>query len=99
MISLIQAGLADARIHQLDSTVTLSRSTHRVFGQEQWKFLQERLSDWTSSLTSVLSLITQTREKMEAQPVQQEEEVQEGGEVKAPESAEATSASEPVSTA
>ncbi|RKP12068.1 hypothetical protein BJ684DRAFT_17407 [Piptocephalis cylindrospora] len=77
VINLIQAGLADARIHQLDSTVTLSRSTHRMFGQAQWQFLQERLTTWSSSLSSILTLITQTREKIEARPIQeapQEEE-------------------------
>ncbi|KAI9197321.1 uncharacterized protein BJ171DRAFT_520797 [Polychytrium aggregatum] len=72
VIDVIRAGLVDAKMNQLKKTVVVSRSTHRVFGKEQWKFLGERLNGWRANLKEVLQVIANAKLIAEAQTLEAE---------------------------
>lgn len=57
IIDVIREGLAEAKMNQLHSTVTISRSTYRAFGREEWKQLGAKLHAWRSSLSNILSVV------------------------------------------
>ncbi|KAJ3082698.1 hypothetical protein HK102_001503 [Quaeritorhiza haematococci] len=61
VIDVIRAGLIDAKMNQLRKTVVVSRSTHRVFGEQQWTQLSEKITAWQSNLKDVLQVIANAK--------------------------------------
>ncbi|KAI8917750.1 hypothetical protein DFJ77DRAFT_457631 [Powellomyces hirtus] len=61
VINVIRAGLIDAKMNQLKQTVVISRSVHRVFTDNEWKSLQERLGAWRTNLKDVLQVIANAK--------------------------------------
>ncbi|KAI9499645.1 hypothetical protein BDB00DRAFT_948678 [Zychaea mexicana] len=57
VIDVIRAGLAEAKLDQLNKTVMVHRSIYRVFGKEQWQQLSSRLSTWKESLNEIMAVI------------------------------------------
>ncbi|TPX47003.1 hypothetical protein SeMB42_g03501 [Synchytrium endobioticum] len=43
IIDVIRAGLIDAKMNQLQRVAVITRSTHRVFGDAQWRQLRDKL--------------------------------------------------------
>ncbi|KAI8923389.1 hypothetical protein BC831DRAFT_429030 [Entophlyctis helioformis] len=60
-IDVIRTGLVDAKINQLERTLAITRSTQRVFGQEQWEQLRERLAGWRSSVAECVRVLDAAR--------------------------------------
>ncbi|RKO85216.1 hypothetical protein BDK51DRAFT_22618 [Blyttiomyces helicus] len=61
IIDVIRAGLIDAKMNQLRRTMIVSRSTHRVFTEEQWQQLGEKLTAWRSNLKEVLQVLANAK--------------------------------------
>lgn len=57
VIDVIRAGLVEAKLDQLNKTVIVHRSVHRVFGKEQWQQLSERLNTWKESLNEIMAVV------------------------------------------
>ncbi|KAF2749808.1 eukaryotic translation initiation factor 3 subunit M [Sporormia fimetaria CBS 119925] len=71
VIDVIRAGLVEGKLSQQNQTFLIHRSTYRVFGENQWREVASRLDLWRNSLTNVLSLIQQEKERF-AQEKEQE---------------------------
>lgn len=63
VIDVIRAGLVEGKLSQLNQTFLIHRSTYRVFGENQWREVSSRLDMWRTSLTGVLQVIRQEKEK------------------------------------
>ncbi|KAJ3037402.1 hypothetical protein HDV00_001709 [Rhizophlyctis rosea] len=61
VIDVIRAGLIDAKMNQLKKTVVVSRSTHRVFTEAQWRQLSDKLASWKNNLKDVLQVIANAK--------------------------------------
>ncbi|KAJ1970590.1 hypothetical protein H4R35_005776 [Dimargaris xerosporica] len=57
VIDVIRAGLIQAKIDQMASTVHVNRTTYLTFGQQQWAEVRAKLSEWDESLSEVLQVI------------------------------------------
>ncbi|KAI7882190.1 PCI-domain-containing protein [Lichtheimia hyalospora FSU 10163] len=57
VIDVIRAGLVEAKLDQLNKTVIVHRSVHRVFGKEQWQQLSQRLNTWKESLNEIMAVV------------------------------------------
>ncbi|KAJ3177850.1 hypothetical protein HDU85_005762 [Gaertneriomyces sp. JEL0708] len=57
IIDVIRAGLMDGKMNQLKRTVSISRSVNRVFTEQQWVVLKDRLDEWKKSLQEVLRVV------------------------------------------
>jgi hypothetical protein len=53
----MRSKLIDAKIDQLTKTIVISRATHRVFGADQWKDLQNTVSNWKTDLEACLQVL------------------------------------------
>eukprot|EP00698_Gefionella_okellyi_P013273 TRINITY_DN3623_c0_g1_i1.p1 TRINITY_DN3623_c0_g1~~TRINITY_DN3623_c0_g1_i1.p1 ORF type:complete len:394 (-),score=82.82 TRINITY_DN3623_c0_g1_i1:398-1558(-) len=59
----ISAKLVEAQIDQLNKQVTITRTTQRVFGNEQWHVLATQLRGWREDMTALLTTIRSVRNK------------------------------------
>ncbi|KAJ3187706.1 hypothetical protein HDU85_006099 [Gaertneriomyces sp. JEL0708] len=57
IIDVIRAGLMDGKMNQLKQTVSISRSVNRVFTEQQWGVLKQRLDEWKQNLKEVLRVV------------------------------------------
>ncbi|TPX41340.1 hypothetical protein SeLEV6574_g06142 [Synchytrium endobioticum] len=57
IIDVIRAGLIDAKMNQLQRVAVITRSTHRVFGDAQWRQLRDKLKAWRSNLADILTIL------------------------------------------
>lgn len=63
VIDVIRAGLVEGKLSQLNQTFLIHRSTYRVFGDNQWREVASRLDMWRNSLTGVLQVIQQEKQR------------------------------------
>ncbi|TPX34812.1 hypothetical protein SmJEL517_g02533 [Synchytrium microbalum] len=61
IIDAIRAGMIDAKMNQLKRVAVITRSTHRVFGDAEWRQLRDKLKAWRSNLSEVLTVLGSTR--------------------------------------
>ncbi|WFD32990.1 hypothetical protein MSPP1_004047 [Malassezia sp. CBS 17886] len=54
VIDVIRAGLVSGRLSQVKQSFRVYRSTHRAFEKEQWAALEKRLTEWQSSIQSLV---------------------------------------------
>ena len=59
---VIRAGLIDAKMNQLQRVAVITRSTHRVFGDAQWRQLRDKLDIWRSNLGDILAVLDSGRQ-------------------------------------
>ncbi|KAI9294408.1 hypothetical protein K502DRAFT_305032 [Neoconidiobolus thromboides FSU 785] len=57
IIDVIRAGLIEAKLNQLEASVTITRSTYRQFEQDHWNKLLLELSNWKVSLEHVIKTV------------------------------------------
>ncbi|KAJ1880189.1 hypothetical protein H4R99_000908 [Coemansia sp. RSA 1722] len=70
IIDVIRAGLIQGKMNQVSRTLLPTRSTYRVFGQEQWKLLDQRLAQWKLSLESLQPVIANAKIVAQQQAMQ-----------------------------
>ncbi len=58
---MIRAGLADAKMNQLEQTVLVSRYSPREFGKQQWKQLGEKIDSWRQELDGILQVLESSK--------------------------------------
>ena len=61
VVKAISSGLVDARMDQLTSTVTVTRSVQREFSGSQWRLLKERLDAWAGNIGAMLKSVEESR--------------------------------------
>ncbi|PRP82117.1 proteasome component region PCI domain-containing protein [Planoprotostelium fungivorum] len=57
VVLAITQGIVEARLDQLNRTVTVTRSLHRTFGTEEWKQLSKNLSVWNDNVKLLLKTL------------------------------------------
>lgn len=62
IITAISEGVVEAKMDQLRKVVNVSRSLHRVFGQAQWKNLNDNLSVWRNNTKTLLKTLQETKQ-------------------------------------
>ncbi|CDF38303.1 Translation initiation factor eIF3, subunit M [Chondrus crispus] len=62
VIRAIGSGLVDAKINQLTSSVSIYRSTQRMFTREEWQPLSERINIWKENIGDLLANLRETRQ-------------------------------------
>jgi len=67
IIEAISANLIDAKLNQINETITVRTSRHRTFKDSQWKQLQTALSKWKSNVNALSESL-----KSDGYPVQAE---------------------------
>jgi translation initiation factor 3 subunit M len=63
LLLVIRAGLVSGKLSQSSRVFRITRSTSRVFEQDQWVALEQRLVAWQTGLAAVLAVVTSAREK------------------------------------
>lgn len=63
VIDCIRSGLVEGKLSQQRQEFQIHRSTHRTFGDKQWREVASRLETWRASLTNVLAVIRQQKEE------------------------------------
>lgn len=63
VIDCIRSGLVEGKLSQQRQEFLIHRSTHRTFGEKQWREVASRLETWRASLTNVLTVIRQQKEE------------------------------------
>lgn len=63
VIDCIRSGLVEGKLSQQKQEFLIHRSTHRTFGEKQWREVASRLETWRGSLTSVLAVIRQQKDE------------------------------------
>ena len=66
LLPVIRGGLVSGKLSQVNQTFRVYRSTHRVFGKEQWTTLEERLVEWQGAISRILETITESRPAVSA---------------------------------
>ncbi|KAK9766939.1 hypothetical protein K7432_003611 [Basidiobolus ranarum] len=61
VIDVVRAGLIEAKLNQLNETVTISRSTRRIFSTNDWKELSTKMKGWKQSLSDILKVISNAK--------------------------------------
>lgn len=57
VVRAIGAKLLEAKLDQVRRVVVVTRSTHRIFGKQQWQDLKHRLAVWSENIASVRSTL------------------------------------------
>mmetsp|Transcript_17072 Transcript_17072/g.29836 ORF Transcript_17072/g.29836 Transcript_17072/m.29836 type:complete len:441 (-) Transcript_17072:413-1735(-) len=68
VIKATSAGLVDAKLDQLESRVVINRSTYRVFTQDQWQPLHERLTQWKQNIEELQAILAAKRASISVIP-------------------------------
>ena len=63
VIDCIRSGLVEGKLSQQKQEFLIHRSTYRVFGDNQWREVANRLETWRASLTNVLQVIRSQKEE------------------------------------
>ncbi len=63
VIDCIRCGLVEGKLSQQREEFLVHRSTHRTFGEKQWREIASRLETWRASLTNVLVVVRQQKEE------------------------------------
>lgn len=66
VIKAISSGLVDAKINQLKSSVSIYRSTQRMFTREEWLPLSERINIWKENIGDLLVALEETKQNASA---------------------------------
>jgi len=66
VIRAISARLIEAQMDQLNQHVTITRSTARVFGAEQWQVLADKLTKWREDISGLLQIVRDVRAQQRA---------------------------------
>ncbi|ORX90835.1 PCI-domain-containing protein [Basidiobolus meristosporus CBS 931.73] len=61
VIDVVRAGLIEAKLNQLNETVTISRSTRRVFTTKDWEELGAKMKGWKQSLSDILKVVSNAK--------------------------------------
>jgi len=64
VIDVIRAGLVSGKLSQVSQSFRVYRSTYRTFDQAQWASLEQRLTQWQSSIQTLLQTMEQARVPM-----------------------------------
>lgn len=76
VIDVIRAGLVEGKLSQQNQTFLIHRSTYRVFGENQWREVASRLDMWRNSLTGVLQVIAQEKERFIQEKEQEQKQIE-----------------------
>jgi len=57
VVRALSDGVIDGRIDQLNQTVLVKSAFQRTFGQDEWAFLDEKLTGWSENLESLIKFI------------------------------------------
>ncbi|CAI9276892.1 unnamed protein product [Lactuca saligna] len=57
VVKAITAKLIDCKIDQMNEVIRVTRYTERVFGQQQWLSLREKLATWRGNISNVITTI------------------------------------------
>lgn len=57
VVRAISEGVIDGRIDQINKKVLVKSAYQRKFGQEEWHFLDTKLSQWIDNLENVIKFI------------------------------------------
>lgn len=68
VIDVIRAGLVSGKLSQVTATFRVYRSTYRTFGSEQWKLLESRLTEWDTTLETILATLSTPRNSAQRGP-------------------------------
>lgn len=60
VVRAIGAKLLEAKLDQVRRIVVVTRSTHRVFGKQQWHELRQKLSVWVDNIQAVRATLPAT---------------------------------------
>eukprot|EP00898_Chlorokybus_atmophyticus_P007224 jgi/Chlat1/7502/Chrsp61S07019 len=61
VVKAIMNKVIEARMDQLRQVVVVSRYTQRIFGEEEWRRLRDRLSSWGENIGNVLKTVQSSR--------------------------------------
>lgn len=64
VIDVIRAGLVSGKLSQVSQSFRVYRSTYRTFDQAQWATLEQRLTQWQSSIQTLLETMENARAPM-----------------------------------
>ena len=59
VIDVIRAGLVSGKLSQVSQSFRVYRSTYRTFDHAQWASLEQRLTQWQSSIQTLLQTMEQ----------------------------------------
>jgi len=59
----ITQGIIDAKIDQLNRTVTITRSLQRTFSTDEWKQLSQHLSVWSNNVKLLLKTLSECKQQ------------------------------------
>lgn len=59
VIDVIRAGLVSGKLSQVTQSFRVYRSTYRAFEKAQWELLEQRLTQWQSSIQKLLTTMSQ----------------------------------------
>merc|ERR1712063_90547 len=76
IIQAISAGLIDAKLNQIDETITVRTSKHRTFKDSQWKQLQTALTKWKANVNALSESLKSDGYPVQAEVYQVSEEEQ-----------------------
>ena len=76
IIQAISAGLIDAKLNQIDETITVRTSQHRTFKDSQWKQLQTALTKWKANVNALSESLKSDGYPVQAEVYQVSEEEQ-----------------------
>jgi translation initiation factor 3 subunit M len=57
VVKAIARGLLDGRMDQTARTVTVTRAAQRVFGDQEWSALRDKLRGWRDSVSGLLAVM------------------------------------------
>lgn len=61
VVEATRVGLLDAKMDALARTVTVTRTTHRAFGEDQWRAVASKLSGWRENVSGVSTTIRKAK--------------------------------------
>merc|ERR1712151_495305 len=66
VVRAISEGVIDGRIDQLNHEVLVKSAFQREFGKAEWKFLDDKLTQWTENLEHVIKFIGEQKKIRES---------------------------------
>ncbi|KAI5862085.1 PCI domain-containing protein [Durotheca rogersii] len=75
-IDVIRAGLLEGKLSQQKKVFLVHRTTYRVFGEKQWRELDDRIDGWKAVLTNVIANLRREQANAEAQKKRETEDIE-----------------------
>ncbi|KAJ4841674.1 hypothetical protein Tsubulata_019426 [Turnera subulata] len=70
VVKAITAKLVDCKMDQMNQVIIVSSCNNRVFGQQQWQALREKLGTWRGNITNVINTIQANKITEDGQAMQ-----------------------------